>query len=679
MEDHLMRVTTQIFLSYARPDQEKVEAIYERLSDAGFNPWMDTKDILPGEQWEVSILKAIQDSNFFLIFLSAKSISKRGFLQKEVKDALDILDQMLESDIYLIPVRLENCEVPERLRHLQWVDLFEPDGWERLIRAIREGMERRATPTNPIAEESSPSTTPRPGEEPCTEGEPTNEGSTQGRTCMESPIIQGANEPSNSRDGKVREISFECFQWVLDFQTPWGEWGDSGYNYEERLRRIQRQHVLSHRGMLAKPNMFRTLLGLETISWLAEDRFRSRRDLAFKWIDQQVNEGWFWAWVAEGTTIDPDHSYKEIHKAEDIRHTAQAALVDIKFRTLKVTTIKTLENLLGCQTEGGWPESLSMRKSPKLISTVYVAELLYAISHERFQKQLTQLGRDDLNSKVQAALNRARGWLIERNQEQGGLWEKTFRTTIVLQRIGRVLVSDYHGLIMSTVNRLYEIRDGITWVDEQETDPEKREMTRFPTTVRVVSCLMLLSKHGLVIDKSVLSSARDYLIDKFSPELLDAPDFAYLLQIVCRDPQQVEAVRNYQYYDYLNASESPHSSQRERVGSLLNTWWNLSVERLGRLQRGVELNVQDYKSVYQEEMSKLLAVVKVLARVSGGEGFRELEQLLAQSPDIETLLSAIERMTDQNTLKRTFQAVKSAGYSIYTEFLPKLIAELLKR
>jgi hypothetical protein len=133
----------QIFLGYAREDEEKVEQLYQKLSDAGFKPWMDKKDILPGERWESCIPKAIRHSDFFLACLSANSVNKRGYLQKEIKDALDTWQKMLEDDIYLIPVRLEDCKVPESLRKFHWVELFEEDGWTRLVEAIQVGIERR--------------------------------------------------------------------------------------------------------------------------------------------------------------------------------------------------------------------------------------------------------------------------------------------------------------------------------------------------------------------------------------------------------------------------------------------------------------------------------------------------------------------------------------------------------
>lgn len=136
-------ISYQIFHSYTKEDRKSVEYLYDELSKAGYKPWMDTKDILPGEEWEISIKKAIKNSDFFLAFLSKKSVSKRGFLQKEIRYALNILEGMLDNDIYLIPVRLEECEIQEKLKALQWVNLYEVDGFDKLIKAIEIGIKRR--------------------------------------------------------------------------------------------------------------------------------------------------------------------------------------------------------------------------------------------------------------------------------------------------------------------------------------------------------------------------------------------------------------------------------------------------------------------------------------------------------------------------------------------------------
>ena len=142
-QEDSVRATPQIFLSYAREDREKVKVLYKQLSDAGFKPWMDTKDIFPGENWQRAIRIAIRNSDFFLACLSANSVDKRGPLQVEIEYALNIRLEKLKSDIYLIPARLEDCDMPEELCDFQRVDLFEDDGWTQLVKAIQVGLERR--------------------------------------------------------------------------------------------------------------------------------------------------------------------------------------------------------------------------------------------------------------------------------------------------------------------------------------------------------------------------------------------------------------------------------------------------------------------------------------------------------------------------------------------------------
>ncbi len=133
----------QIFLSYARNDEKKVMYIYEMLSEAGFSPWMDQRNILPGENWELSIKRAIKESDFFLAILSKNSTNKRGIIQSEIKYALECWKLKLDSDIYLIPARIEYCDAPESLSAFQWVDLFNPNGWASLTKALCVGAERQ--------------------------------------------------------------------------------------------------------------------------------------------------------------------------------------------------------------------------------------------------------------------------------------------------------------------------------------------------------------------------------------------------------------------------------------------------------------------------------------------------------------------------------------------------------
>src|SRR5262249_18913968 len=98
-----------VFLSYAREDATQTRRVYERLKVAGFSPWMDIEDLSPGEQWRPAIESAIRRASLFLACLSEHSVTKRGMVQRELQIALDVWQEHLQSDIYLIPVRLTDC------------------------------------------------------------------------------------------------------------------------------------------------------------------------------------------------------------------------------------------------------------------------------------------------------------------------------------------------------------------------------------------------------------------------------------------------------------------------------------------------------------------------------------------------------------------------------------------
>jgi hypothetical protein len=126
-----------VFLRHASDDKPIVRDLYARLQRDGFRPWFDEQDILPGQQWETEIRKAVRRSSTILICLSQHSLSKSGYVHKEIRFALDIADEKPDDVIFLIPVRLENCTVPDRLQRFQWVDLYSDDGYERLMASLR--------------------------------------------------------------------------------------------------------------------------------------------------------------------------------------------------------------------------------------------------------------------------------------------------------------------------------------------------------------------------------------------------------------------------------------------------------------------------------------------------------------------------------------------------------------
>jgi hypothetical protein len=143
----------RVFISYAREDLEVAKRLYNYLKAVGLEPWLDRESLLPGQKWKGAIKDAIQNCRYFIPLLSSNSVEGRGFVQRELKEALEVLDEFPSNDIFVIPSRLNNCRVFEdKLNELHIVDLF-PDwnhGVEKILKAMKIQIESIKDKPNPI-------------------------------------------------------------------------------------------------------------------------------------------------------------------------------------------------------------------------------------------------------------------------------------------------------------------------------------------------------------------------------------------------------------------------------------------------------------------------------------------------------------------------------------------------
>lgn len=130
----------KVFLCHAHADREPVRALYNRLVKDGVDAWFDKEKLLPGQDWEYEIRKAVREADVVVVCLS-KQFNQAGFRQKEVRLSLDTAMEKPEGEIFIIPARLEECDNLESLRKWHWVDLFENDGYKKLV----SSFELRAT------------------------------------------------------------------------------------------------------------------------------------------------------------------------------------------------------------------------------------------------------------------------------------------------------------------------------------------------------------------------------------------------------------------------------------------------------------------------------------------------------------------------------------------------------
>ena len=133
----------RVYISHAPEDAGIARRLYEDLSQTpGVRPWMAEADLLPGQNRRHEISRAIRESRYFIPILSSRSVSRSGAVHKEIRQAIDVLDEMPDGTIFMIPVRADDCHpAHDRLADIRAADLFpEYDaGLARIRRSLEAG------------------------------------------------------------------------------------------------------------------------------------------------------------------------------------------------------------------------------------------------------------------------------------------------------------------------------------------------------------------------------------------------------------------------------------------------------------------------------------------------------------------------------------------------------------
>jgi hypothetical protein len=133
----------RVFLCHSSGDKPTVLELYHRLEAEGWiDAWLDKEKLYPGDDWNYEIQAAVKAANVILVCLTKSSVDKEGYVQRELKMVLDQADYKPENTLFIIPVRLEECEPPDRLRRWHYADYFPPsdrdEAYARLLVSLRK-------------------------------------------------------------------------------------------------------------------------------------------------------------------------------------------------------------------------------------------------------------------------------------------------------------------------------------------------------------------------------------------------------------------------------------------------------------------------------------------------------------------------------------------------------------
>jgi len=141
-----------IFISYVRENTAGVQRLCDELHRHGLKTWIDREDIAPGARWKQAIRSGIRSGSIFIACFSKEySDRDKTYMNEELTLAIEELRQRPTDKMWFIPVRLSQCQIPDRdigagetLRDVHCIDL-ESDwrgGITRIIEAVHARLPR---------------------------------------------------------------------------------------------------------------------------------------------------------------------------------------------------------------------------------------------------------------------------------------------------------------------------------------------------------------------------------------------------------------------------------------------------------------------------------------------------------------------------------------------------------
>lgn len=124
----------KVFVSHASEDKERfVLEFAEKLRGKGIDAWLDKWEMYPGDSLIDKIFEeGIKEAQAFIIVLSNNSVDK-PWVREELNTGIV---KRIENGCKLIPVVIDDCEIPESLRSTVWQKIDNVKDYEKEFNRI---------------------------------------------------------------------------------------------------------------------------------------------------------------------------------------------------------------------------------------------------------------------------------------------------------------------------------------------------------------------------------------------------------------------------------------------------------------------------------------------------------------------------------------------------------------
>jgi hypothetical protein len=142
-------MSANIFISFAGQDLKVASTLCKALEGRGFQCWISSRDILPGENFQVAIVRAIRMAKMMLLVFTANSNNS-----EEMTKELALASQ---HKLIVVPLRIEDVAPNDAFAYefatRQWIDFFAD--WETAMNQLSERIGNALSPEGVAAKEDA--------------------------------------------------------------------------------------------------------------------------------------------------------------------------------------------------------------------------------------------------------------------------------------------------------------------------------------------------------------------------------------------------------------------------------------------------------------------------------------------------------------------------------------------
>ena len=118
--------TPTVFICHANEDKKFAYNLSEQLEASNIQPWLDKKILRGGDKWRDKIKRAIKkEINYFFVLQSKNLLAgyRDRFVNREIKWALERQETFRSLGLFIVPLKIDDCESMEEFEDLQTIDL----------------------------------------------------------------------------------------------------------------------------------------------------------------------------------------------------------------------------------------------------------------------------------------------------------------------------------------------------------------------------------------------------------------------------------------------------------------------------------------------------------------------------------------------------------------------------